>query len=227
MSRYKESLSYATIKVAHYGDILTDFTSRHNAILLLHQLSLIDGYSHITLQMIPSKKDRIDEFLEASKSYTDVKRMEALNIPGLPQIILLTKRNYGVLKAVHKVGGVRTGPVTVERGFKYFPVLIPRYSKSKLLKYVEIFSPCDVSAKLLESRAIYGNISTTVSLSGYESQILRMALEEGYFEWPRRVKLEELASKIGVSKATAAEHLRKALKKVLNAYIMASSLTSR
>ncbi|MEM3948551.1 MAG: helix-turn-helix domain-containing protein [Zestosphaera sp.] len=223
MNRCGASLDYATIKVAHYGDLLTDFTSRHNVILLLPQLSLIDGYSHIILQIIPSKKDRISKFLDISKSYADVKHAEVFNVPGLPQVILLTKRNYGVLKAIHKVGGVRAGPVVVERGFKHFPVLIPRYSKSRVLKYVEDFSPCDVSAKLLESRTTFGSILPP-SLSEYELQVLRIAFEEGYFEWPRRVRLEDLASKMDISKATVAEHLRKALKKVLSTYMSASLL---
>lgn len=58
-------------------------------------------------------------------------------------------------------------------------------------------------------------------------QVLRTALEKGYFKRPKRVRLEELASKIGVSKATVAEHLRKALGKVLNAYIHGGSWLDR
>ncbi len=220
----RRSLSYATLKVAHYGDILTDFTARRNAVLLLHHLSLIEGYSHIILQIMPSKKDVLDEFMDAGRSYIDVKYAEALNAPGLPQIVVLVKKNYGVLKAIHKVGGVRAGPVVVERGFKYFPVFVPRYRESELIKHVVEFSPCPANVRLLRSRTTCGSVCVAPSLSVYESQILRVALEEGYFEWPRRTRLEELASRMGISKATAAEHLRRALKKLLMAYIAAPQL---
>lgn len=226
MNKYETSLGFVTIKVAHYGDILTDFTIRHNAVLLLPQLSLIDGYSHMILQVIPSKKEMISEFLDVSRSYADVKYAEVLNIPGLPQSILVVKRNYGVLKAIHKIGGVKTGSVTVERGFKYFPVLIPRDSRSRLIRYVESFSPCEVSARLLRPSTTFENAYSIQLPSEYELQVLRVAYEEGYFEWPKKVRLEELATKLGISKATAAEHLRKALKKILRVYIATSSLMS-
>lgn len=225
MSEYKTPLRFVTIKVAHYGDVLSDFTSRRRTVLLLPQLSLVNDYSYMTLQLIPSKDVEVREFLDMSRSYADVKYAEVLSLPGLPQFLMVIKRNYGVLKALHRVGGAKIGPVTVMRGFKYFPAFIPYDSKVRLVKYVRSFSPCDVDVKILEQATRVKSFLTIPSLSDHELYVLRVAYEEGYFEWPRKVRLEDLAIKLGVSKTTVAEHLRRALKKLLNAYITASTFT--
>lgn len=225
MNKYKTTISFATIKVAHYGDILTDFTNKRNVVLLLPQLSLINNYSYMTLQIMPSKKNVIKEFLDVSKSYTDVKYVEVLSLPGLPQFLIIIKRSYGVMKALHKVGGVKVGPVTVVRGFKYFPAFLPSDNKVKLIKYVRDFSPCDTDVKILKPTKETKNLFAIPTLTEYELYVLRVAHEKGYFEWPRKVRLEDLAARLGVSKVTVAEHLRRALKKLLNIYINASTFT--
>ena len=52
-----------------------------------------------------------------------------------------------------------------------------------------------------------------------ELEILRLALDLGYFENPKRIKLEDLAKMLDMSKATASDLLRRALKKVVKKYI--------
>lgn len=54
------------------------------------------------------------------------------------------------------------------------------------------------------------------NLSSSQEKILRMALSSGFYEWPRRASLQDMAKRIGISKATAAEHLRKAQAKVIS-----------
>jgi len=52
-------------------------------------------------------------------------------------------------------------------------------------------------------------------LSYKELEILRLALEYGYFENPKKIKLRDLAKMLGVSEATASDLIRRALKKSL------------
>jgi predicted DNA binding protein len=56
-------------------------------------------------------------------------------------------------------------------------------------------------------------------LSYKESEILRLALDLGYFENPKRVKLEDLAKRLGMSKATASDLIRRALKKIVMRFV--------
>lgn len=53
-------------------------------------------------------------------------------------------------------------------------------------------------------------------LSDRQREVFEFARERGYYERPRRISATELADELGVSKATALEHLRKAESKLLD-----------
>ena len=58
-----------------------------------------------------------------------------------------------------------------------------------------------------------------------QRELLVTALEEGYYEMPREITLEELADKVGVAKTTASQHLRKAERKLISFAIKYMNLT--
>ncbi|MEM4944481.1 MAG: helix-turn-helix domain-containing protein [Saccharolobus sp.] len=53
------------------------------------------------------------------------------------------------------------------------------------------------------------------SLTPTERQMLYTAVKLGFFEYPKKIKLEELASLFGVTKVTLDRHLRNGIKKIL------------
>ena len=55
-------------------------------------------------------------------------------------------------------------------------------------------------------------------LTDKQEQILRIAVIRGYFDYPKRISLRELASLFGISISTASEILRKGQKKILVDY---------
>lgn len=61
-------------------------------------------------------------------------------------------------------------------------------------------------------------------MSYKEFEILGLALDYGYFENPKRIKLEELAKMLDISKATASDLLRRTLKKSLKSLNLNSEL---
>jgi len=56
------------------------------------------------------------------------------------------------------------------------------------------------------------------AVTSRQEEIARVALDLGYFEFPKRIKLEELAEKLGLSPATLSEILRRAEKHILSKY---------
>uniref|UniRef100_A0A7C3M8W3 Bacterio-opsin activator n=1 Tax=Archaeoglobus fulgidus TaxID=2234 RepID=A0A7C3M8W3_ARCFL len=56
------------------------------------------------------------------------------------------------------------------------------------------------------------------SITYREEEILKIALEKGYFDFPRRIRLEELAKFFGIAPSTLSEILRRGQKKVLEKY---------
>ena len=53
------------------------------------------------------------------------------------------------------------------------------------------------------------------ALTPMQRRVLLEALRRGFFEWPRRISLEELSRELGVSKVTLSEHLRRGERKLL------------
>ncbi len=51
-----------------------------------------------------------------------------------------------------------------------------------------------------------------------EEEILRFALEKGYFDYPRKIKLEELAKHFNIAPSTLSEIIRRGQKKVIEKY---------
>lgn len=54
------------------------------------------------------------------------------------------------------------------------------------------------------------------NLSDQQEMVLKYAVVRGYYNWPRKISAQDLAKKLGLSKATLLEHLRKAEIKVMN-----------
>ena len=61
-------------------------------------------------------------------------------------------------------------------------------------------------------------LNNAKDLTSRQEQIVKMALNLGYFEFPKKIRLEELSSKLGISAGTLSEILRRAEKNILTRY---------
>ncbi len=61
-------------------------------------------------------------------------------------------------------------------------------------------------------------VADVETLTSRQRSIVEIALEEGYFDYPRSITLRSLAKKVGVSSSTVSEVLRRAEKKILSTY---------
>ncbi len=62
------------------------------------------------------------------------------------------------------------------------------------------------------------SVADVETLTSRQRSIVEVALEQGYFDYPRRITLRSLAKKVGVSASTVSEVLRRAEKKILSTY---------
>ena len=67
---------------------------------------------------------------------------------------------------------------------------------------------------LTEDKKLNGDLELTLT----EEKLLLLALRGGLFDWPRSITYGDLARKIGISKPTLTQEIRKALWKILNNY---------
>ena len=83
-------------------------------------------------------------------------------------------------------------------------------SKNVSYRYVDAIEHIN---KLLLRRSLLGILLD--KLTDNELKILRLAYQEGYFNYPRKTSLESIGSALNLSKVTIDAHLRKALRKIV------------
>jgi predicted DNA binding protein len=60
------------------------------------------------------------------------------------------------------------------------------------------------------------SLKIDLPLTKVEKKILITALQRGYFEYPKRIDMDELAKELNLSKATIDEYIRSAIRKILS-----------
>ena len=82
--------------------------------------------------------------------------------------------------------------------------------QENLLKFIEIMKKYGKIGNMRFQKAAYQEHDILSVLTDKQREILIAAEKHGYYKYPRKINSEELAQKIGISKGTTVEHLRKA-----------------
>lgn len=113
-------------------------------------------------------------------------------------------------------GFLPIGPTELQNGRECFDLLL--HDRDELSKAVELLSEFgsvsveriteDFRREVVPSRAEWQEL--LASIPPRQRELLNLALDQGYFEIPRKITLEELADQMEITKTTASTHLRKA-----------------
>lgn len=113
-------------------------------------------------------------------------------------------------------------PVIYTDGWEWFRVIALSQKDMKGLfsdlgdlKQFQILSKKVVDKASVRDTFVVSISSLTGGLTESQTGALLLALTSGYYSVPKQVKTEEIASKMGISRTTFEEHLRKAESKVL------------
>ena len=82
--------------------------------------------------------------------------------------------------------------------------------QKSLSKFIELAKNYGEIVNLRFQKAAYQYHDILSVLTDKQREILIAAEKHGYYQYPRKIKSEDLAQKIGISKGTMVEHLRKA-----------------
>jgi predicted DNA binding protein len=114
-------------------------------------------------------------------------------------------------------------PVVIEKGWEYFMVYsVSRGSIESIVKRLretggdaELLSIREVSIRDISNNALLPASTLYQDFTARQLELLALAYKEGYFDQPARITADRLAEKVGLSRSTLAEHLRKAEDKLL------------
>jgi hypothetical protein len=82
--------------------------------------------------------------------------------------------------------------------------------EKNLKAFMEVMKKIGTTNKIRFQRAAYQEHDILSVLTDKQRDIIIKAKKNGYYEYPRKINSDELSKKVGISKATTVEHLRKA-----------------
>ena len=150
--------------------------------------------------------DYADDFYDRLAAADHVREVARLDDDNL----LVTKPSCGAYSAIYKNHGTLRRQNTVAGSQRIYHVLFFRREDLKRI-VSDMREIGTVSLGRLEEVG-----DRQGELTERQRTVVMHALRAGYYEWPREVKSEELASQLGISRATLHEHLRKAERQLLS-----------
>ncbi len=136
------------------------------------------------------------------------------------QIITLIREEESLYSHLFDIELFHPAPVIIKEGYEYWNISSwNRRALEKLIEEIEKWSHKFSEFHLLNlSKADLSEIyfpRILPELPEKQKRAFGIAMEEGYYTWPRKADLAHLSKKMGVSISTYQEHLRKAEAKLL------------
>ncbi|MGP6220107.1 helix-turn-helix domain-containing protein [Caldiplasma sukawensis] len=164
-------------------------------------------------------------------SYNDFMWMKSTS-EGKFTVSLMLKKGHGIVRGIVENMSFLIYPVLINDGReKVNFISIDKEDAENALRAIEMRNSvdyCDIrrieKGKGIESILFHHGIDR--GLTETQKLILREAYRRGYYSWPRKIELEELANTFRIKKPTALYHLRKGEKKILDSFFGTDDLSS-
>lgn len=151
---------------------------------------------------LETQDEAYETFLRESEQVNHVERLDETNY-------LVTKTSCGAYAAVDQNHGILRRQSLISPARRVYTVLF--FRREDLRAIIDGFRSI--------GSVTLGNVTefnqSASRLTDRQREVVRYALEAGYFEWPRGATSDEIASALGISRATFLEHLRKGEAKLL------------
>lgn len=198
-------------------------------------LAMPDNWITDVVEMYPSVI-RIIDTKEMKEGVRDLVQIDVENEEDLPKVIEQVRKNPNIFNvdistidrgralaafstnqcvACRLLAGSEcflTGSTTTKEGRLKWTMLVTQ--KKALQELIDNLAKINAGPKLVKIT----ELSDTDELTKRQEQVTRMAFERGYFDFPRRVGLKELATMFNVSTSTLSEILRKGQRRIMMRY---------
>ncbi len=212
-------LKEAKFGVYHQGCFSSDFQGKYPDIEMKELSNPLTvkktknaEYVKISWQVKAPSPKELDEFLSALKKEPRIKELHVFKKVGNFAIILMIFKSpsstYGV---VAKEKSFYISPVVQKGGLEIFDILTT--NPKAVARTVDELK--DVGEVKVFSIDKFEPDKKPYQLTEKQSQAIKVALEKGYYSWPRNITLEELAQSCGMNRRAFQELLRKAEAKAL------------
>lgn len=184
-------------------DVFCELTQEMGEVIFVSRAEMhADGVISFVIDL-PKTIPNVVSRLEADSLVEEVR-------PITESKFLIRKKSAGAIPIILQNGGMLHGTDTVYEKDRVFNVLV--FHRSHLRNIVAELEDARGNVNMMK-------ITTTADegplLSSRQEEVVQTALQNGYFDWPRKIDSSDLAEILDVSHPTMLEHLRKGEKKLL------------
>jgi len=200
------------LSVAISGNYGCEITHNHPG-LILEVVSGHDLGTHV--QGLIKSNYSSEEFRELESeflSFPHVKEFEVLE-SGFARVDILSHTSeFQLSQLIHDIGAFYIYPIKFTSGREICTLIFDNKKDMRaMLKKLKI----DWKIHRIGSINLQFDLE---DLTPKQLKAVNLAIENGYFEIPKKINLEELSKQMKLSRTTFLEHLRKAEKKILSKY---------
>ncbi len=191
---------------------VTLLTMEHEAAVnIFEQKPLGDGLLQSLVEIDAGEGDP-QAIVDALKGNRDVVDIEAIVPPKGKIVAALQVKDCKACHTLAESECFLTDAKALEDGGLVWHILAQRRAAVEALVKSLQGNGIDVEVVSIRSAKAAG------MLTGRQEEVMSLAYRLGYFEFPKRINLTELADRLGVAKSTLSEILRTGEAKVLHSY---------
>lgn len=161
---------------------------------------------------ISSSKVSADQLIKTLNTSHDIKGIDLVRLGPHTVMGTITTQHCPVCSTLSGLNCSLLSAVTREDSKMEWSLLLS--GEDTLKKVTDRLDSQNVRFEILQ----VSRLNNAKDLTSRQEQIVKMALNLGYFEFPKKIRLEELSSKLGISAGTLSEILRRAEKNILTRY---------
>ena len=163
------------------------------------------------LMEIDIPEEKIDEAIDRFKGHPSIKEAEIVPISKRKALASISTLSCPVCATL---AGSNCFLVNADINEGKIRWRLLGSGKNPIKKLVEKLESAELTAEILSIKSI----KSKKDLTARQEEIVRLAFEEGYFDYPKRISIRELAKRFDISISTLSEILRSGQRKILRSY---------
>ncbi len=158
--------------------------------------------------------DDVTEYIKEVEKHPNTKFIQVLEKTPMGASFIAVVSDTTGIRAFEDSYCFIKPPILIENGSKIYEIIVP--STSYLPK---AYANLDLVGewRLIEIKSVG---ERKVRLTETQRKVLRAAYDMGYFSGKREVTMKDIAVALGIAKSTAHKHLRSAVSKLVERYIV-------
>lgn len=218
-----------TLKIWHPKCWTLETTAATDAGIVAHSVYEYDNVVNTRVTAYGDRRDQIEDLIFEMERKDSIKRIKQienhLHHPSLKRIGNTTREllieyesNNSIYDSFLTRGFIPGQGIRIHDGYEYWTVTVTAHRPVIRDRLDEIRHEMDAEISIQRigsSEKRIAGIERANRLSERQREIFELAQQMGYYTWPRKVSVTDIAEDLSVTKPTVLEHLRKAEMKLL------------